>query len=671
MNKYRNYIFCCNTDEENKIIYKKLKDWGYRTFNLDDNDYINYSFYILVDVEDKRVIPGTNLSEEKLIEVIKIHHPNTDLNIYDFSTIIQFERLVNPNFKSPSYKPKKFNKTFESVNDNILPYNIWCDNREKLLSCEELFHKFGYSWGDNNTKWIMKNGYYNSQLFTFIDFKNKTFDGYITNKETHKITLNYPEDMIKITSLLKYGILRPNYSPKKFNKTFESVNEKIISIVIEIPNEIESKKYQELLFQNNIYWCDGQKTYHNILSFPVWFYVKLDKKFFSLILTEVELEEEENIMSYSDYLKIVSILNYGNVIPNYKPKKFNKTFESIDINKSRYFNKYNTIIFIVMKDDDYNKIKDFLIKINQLININLMRAIDILDFIKNSENESSYYRITLNSNDIFECSYGRLTSLQEQTRERNLKYNKLYTLDEIIKEIRNLLIDKPNYKPKKFNKSYESINNKVLWAFDMDDTLVYSKRFEEHIKPLLTEFLNPEIILKSKINDIGINISDLKYENGRIYFDDPEQLAYIPNNSGWVRKKERVYITQPDAYFMTEESMPIGTYSEIVKLYENAEYKVIITARNERLREQTELALNNLGIEKPNCGLFMYPENNFSLKVRWKIDKLMELINNENFIVVYYFDDNIKILKKMKEYFDKQEINITLYKVTENNYRKI
>jgi len=340
-------------------------------------------------------------------------------------------------------------------------------------------------------------------------------------------------------------------------------------------------------------------------------------------------------------------------------------------NKNIYFTKYNTIIFSVMEDDDYNEIKDFLIEVRQLININLSNALTILEYVKKSDNEGNYYRITLKPNDDFECSYGNLTSLQNQTRERNLKYNKLYTFDEIKKEIKNLLVYKPNYKPKRFNRSYESINNKVLWAFDMDDTLVYSKRFEEHVKPLLTEFLNPEIILKSKINDIGINISDLKYENGRIYFDDPEQLTYIPNNSGWVRKKERVYITQPDAYFMTEESMPIGTYSKIIKLYEDAEYKTIITARNERLRKQTELALNNLGIEMPNYGLFMYPENNFSLKVRWKIDKLMELINNENFTEVHYFDDNIKILKKMKDYFEKYDFNIKLYKVTENNYRKI
>ena len=213
-------------------------------------------------------------------------------------------------------------------------------------------------------------------------------------------------------------------------------------------------------------------------------------------------------------------------------------------------------------------------------------------------------------------------------------------------------------------------SSKVLYAFDMDDTLVYGKRFEEFIKPML-EYLTPEIIFNNKLEDIGVDLKRLKYEDGRIYFNDPSHTVKTLPGSSWIRKKDRVYITQPDAYFMTDESMPIGTYDEIIDLYNNAEYKCIITARNERLRSQTTKALKNLGIEKPNEGLYMYPINNFSFTYEYKANKLLQIYNRRKFDEIYYFDDNIKLLKRIKRNLQDKDINIKYYKVTKNRYRQL
>lgn len=232
----------------------------------------------------------------------------------------------------------------------------------------------------------------------------------------------------------------------------------------------------------------------------------------------------------------------------------------------------------------------------------------------------------------------------------------------------------PSYKPKKIDRTIENMSfiyEKVLYAFDLDDTLVYSERFEEHVKPLLNEFLTPEIILKNKIDEIGIDLSKLKYENGRIFFYDPNNLVDISKNSTWVRKKERVYITQPEAYYLTSESMPIGTYDKIVDLYNKAKYKAIITARKERLRNQTIEALNNLNIEMPNYGLFMYPDDSIIFSSKWKANKLIDLYENNNFTQIHYFDDNMKLLKRIQSSTKSYKDKILLYKVTENTFRKI
>ena len=246
----------------------------------------------------------------------------------------------------------------------------------------------------------------------------------------------------------------------------------------------------------------------------------------------------------------------------------------------------------------------------------------------------------------------------------------IYNYPEDIKEINKLVVKSPSYEPKKFIR--ESKELKVLNAFDMDDTLVYGKHFEEYIKPMLVrEYLTPEIILNNKLDDIGVGIEQLKYENGRIYFDDPHQDYEIPQGSSWVRKKNRVYIIQPDVFFMTEESMPIGVHEDILKLYNDAEYRCIITARNERIKRQTVKVLEKLGLKKPNMGLFMYPANSFSYTWEYKSNKLIELQNIHNFDRINYYDDNIKLLKRMKKNLEDKGLPITFYKVTKNRYRQI
>jgi hypothetical protein len=137
-----------------------------------------------------------------------------------------------------------------------------------------------------------------------------------------------------------------------------------------------------------------------------------------------------------------------------------------------------------------------------------------------------------------------------------------------------------------------------------------------------------------------------------------------------VRKGDRVYITQPDAYFLTKESMPIGVHQKIVDIYDKAQNKAIITSRRERLREQTVLSLSKLGIEQPNCGLFMYPSDSLVFQSKWKALKLEELYNS-GFSEIHYYDDNIKVLKRIKSYLKKKKVNITLYRVDQNSYRKL
>jgi len=81
--------------------------------------------------------------------------------------------------------------------------------------------------------------------------------------------------------------------------------------------------------------------------------------------------------------------------------------------------------------------------------------------------------------------------------------------------------------------------------------------------------------------------------------------------------------------------------------------------------------LKNLGLKEPNMGLFMYPVNSFSYTYEYKCNKLIELQNSYNFDEIKYYDDNIKLIKKMKKIFEGKDIPVTFYKVTKNRYRQV
>lgn len=228
------------------------------------------------------------------------------------------------------------------------------------------------------------------------------------------------------------------------------------------------------------------------------------------------------------------------------------------------------------------------------------------------------------------------------------------------------------YYPKNnVNKILESIQNEEnsLYIFDLDDTLVYSDRFEDKVKHIISENIKPEDILKSEVNKLGINLNDLRYENGRIYLQDDNNDINIPDSSSWVRKKNRIYLIQPDSYYMTDESIPVGIYDKIVNLYNSVHNKMILTARKEKLRDKVISILNKFNIDIPNNGLYMYPNKTNIFASKWKAEKILEMSKDDKFDKIYYFDDNIKQIKKIKKILTKYNINIYFYRVNKNTYK--
>ncbi len=194
-------------------------------------------------------------------------------------------------------------------------------------------------------------------------------------------------------------------------------------------------------------------------------------------------------------------------------------------------------------------------------------------------------------------------------------------------------------------KNFKDFTNKnTLYVFDLDDTLVVTPKFED----LVIEYLKEnkiEDILKKYTKKVNIDIKDLKWENGRVFFNDPNSVVDIPSNSrNWVRKGGRVYLISPDEFRITDISLPIKL-KRLVSLYNSVENRCIITARPEEIRSKIENTLLKLGLEYPNYGIHMYPHNKYYQVGIWKGNKIVELVNNFNSVIFY--DDNAKYIKSV------------------------
>jgi hypothetical protein len=196
--------------------------------------------------------------------------------------------------------------------------------------------------------------------------------------------------------------------------------------------------------------------------------------------------------------------------------------------------------------------------------------------------------------------------------------------------------------------------NEILYVFDFDDTLVNTPEFEEFAIDYLKENMIEDLIADST-SKISVNKEDLKWQDGRIYVDDPDKKLKVTGN--WVRKGKRVYLISPDIFGTTDLSMPTKPL-ELLEFYNSVENKCIVTARHESVRSKIEEKMKELGVEYPKYGLHMYPYPNHYNAGGWKGNKIVELVNKTGFNKVIFYDDNVRYLKAARKVVKEKLPNI-------------
>jgi len=258
-------------------------------------------------------------------------------------------------------------------------------------------------------------------------------------------------------------------------------------------------------------------------------------------------------------------------IPNYKSKKFNRTMENL--NEGLFHNdyQYNNIIILFSNLQELEESKPYL---NGIIDFELAYNTIKSEF-KKPIHDKYYMRIhTENYNYSYKINRGSLNYLNSSNFDYD--YEKIFT----INDLKNGLLDdikkngkyiiKPNYKPKKFNRTMENFNeftNQQLLLEKSSLTKLGVPR--EVMQPIQRDFAIPadaewdrmalkrnidnlfrngdkELLLQISIDYIKVFVS----QNGRFFVD-----TYVMKDTGWsgeYEKLDREYLSITQLLYQIE-----------------------------------------------------------------------------------------------------------------------
>ena len=152
---------------------------------------------------------------------------------------------------------------------------------------------------------------------------------------------------------------------------------------------------------------------------------------------------------------------------------------------------------------------------------------------------------------------------------------------------------------------FSNFNIRTLYVFDFDDTIVVSPRYEDIALEYLSENLKVKDLIDRAIKSIGIEKPQLKFQDGRIFVEDPNNN--YNQTKDWTRKGTRLYLIQPDEFCYLDESLP-KKLKEVSDIYNQSKDKCIVTARPEGARDKIVSVLNKLNLKFPKYGLHMRPD---------------------------------------------------------------
>lgn len=200
------------------------------------------------------------------------------------------------------------------------------------------------------------------------------------------------------------------------------------------------------------------------------------------------------------------------------------------------------------------------------------------------------------------------------------------------------------------------MNMKTIHIFDMDDTLFEtpkfsdfvgiekdgliddSKYFPDYFKKLKVMFIDKmnKYVSFEKKGDfiIPINNENNKPFPGEFieYFKDKKNQRYFDVHDN------HLIIKSFPGFHSSPETLGKILNLDVIKDYQKADKKMIITGRDENLRSHIVKIFSDLNLQLPNYGLILYQKGNQSIK-DFKTDIILKTIELNKWEEVHFYED--------------------------------
>ena len=223
---------------------------------------------------------------------------------------------------------------------------------------------------------------------------------------------------------------------------------------------------------------------------------------------------------------------------------------------------------------------------------------------------------------------------------------------------------------------YSCMENRVLKIFDMDRTLIETPEFEdfvdvdasgivdtnksfpEHFKVIKSLFWN-SLMREVSFKKEGEHIFVLSSKNGLKFngIQLSQILAKEPKAEKYLELfDDAIIVKSPGGFYSDPDTLGYSANNQILKEYENAQNKMILTGRGEKLRVEILKMLRFLGMEEPNQGLMLWPGQPRIME--WKASKIVEAAASGKWNEIHFYEDRGDWLVYAKEVMEKSYPNI-------------
>ena len=361
-----------------------------RTDSLNFEDFLHkngFKWGKIGEIGRKYLLRDTSVKQVLFVKINKLNKLFTGYDYEDLSSnwikenypksivlnyprdISKINNLICP---APSYNPKKIDRTLESMNQ--LKYfnpikNKITEYPYRFKIEEEFEKKFGENWRRIvGRKWVSPDMDFLYGI-DYTDLTDKNIEYFNNINDTKP---SYERFLISTDMLIKNRLNAPSYEPRKIDRIIENkINESVkdsyyfskynsLIIIVDVKITEEQVKYLGDIYHKvfgELFPWGFSLVFQNVYDNDDSYYIAIRKS--GVGWGNPEMLEENNKSKNSTFPKyfrlsqlntldnINNVLEYGDIIPSYKPKKIDRSIdESADYLELNYNGKYLTLEYL-------------------------------------------------------------------------------------------------------------------------------------------------------------------------------------------------------------------------------------------------------------------------------------------------------------------------------------